>query len=132
MKAILAALLSLFLAGPVAALSCLPPDAVDLYERARDADERFWILQGRLRLLERLNTPEPSITNDLDAPATRSALLALSRIEGGSDNPFGEQKIATTQFYAEQILPRAAGHAGAVATASGSLQSFPLDWIAGA
>jgi alkylation response protein AidB-like acyl-CoA dehydrogenase len=62
----------------------------------------------------------------------RSALLALARIEGGSDNPFYEQKIATTQFYAEQILPRAAGHAGAVATASGSLQSFPLDWIAGA
>ncbi len=30
---------------------------------------------------------------------------------------------------AEQILPRCAGHAGAVHTAAGSLHSYPVDWL---
>ncbi|MEH6636401.1 MAG: acyl-CoA dehydrogenase [Halioglobus sp.] len=59
----------------------------------------------------------------------RSALLSLARVRAGSDNPFYQQKIATTVFYSEQILPRSAAHAGAVANAAGSLQSYPLDWI---
>jgi len=59
----------------------------------------------------------------------RSALVALRRVRQNSDNPFYQQKIATAVFYAEQILPRCAGHAGAVAAASGSLQSYPLDWV---
>ena len=59
----------------------------------------------------------------------RSALAALRRLREGSDNPFYEQKISTALFYAEQILPRCAAHAGAVATAAGSLQSYPVDWV---
>ncbi|TDG15060.1 acyl-CoA dehydrogenase [Seongchinamella unica] len=59
----------------------------------------------------------------------RSALVALERLRGGSDNPFYEAKIGTALYYAEQILPRCAAHAGAVATAGGSLQSFPQEWI---
>lgn len=59
----------------------------------------------------------------------RSALVALARVKGGSDNPFYEAKIATAQFYAEQILPRCAAHSGAVAGAAGTLQSYPVDWI---
>jgi 3-(methylsulfanyl)propanoyl-CoA dehydrogenase len=59
----------------------------------------------------------------------RSALVALERIRAGSDNPFYEAKISTAQYYGEQILPRCGAHAGAVAGASGSLQSFPLEWI---
>ena len=59
----------------------------------------------------------------------RSAQLALKRVQEGSDNDFYARKIATAVFYAEQILPRCAGHAGAVAAAAGSLQSYPLDWI---
>jgi alkylation response protein AidB-like acyl-CoA dehydrogenase len=59
----------------------------------------------------------------------RSALVALERTRGGSDNPFYEAKIATVQFYAEQILPRCAAHAGAVTGADGTLMSYPLDWI---
>ena len=59
----------------------------------------------------------------------RSALVALERLRAGSDNPFYEAKIGTALYYAEQILPRCAAHAGAVATAGGSLQSFPQEWI---
>ncbi|AQA19757.1 acyl-CoA dehydrogenase [Halioglobus japonicus] len=59
----------------------------------------------------------------------RSALVAAGKLAAGSDNPFYEAKIATAAFYAEQILPRCAGHAGAVAGAAGQLQSFPLEWI---
>ena len=59
----------------------------------------------------------------------RSALVALKQLQAGSDNPFYEAKIATAQFYAEQVLPRCAGHAGTVAGAAGSLQTYPLEWI---
>jgi len=60
----------------------------------------------------------------------RSAQVALQRLQDGADNVFYEQKIATALFYCEQILPRCAGHAGAVASAAaGSLQSYPVDWI---
>jgi len=59
----------------------------------------------------------------------RSALVALERVRSGSDNPFYEAKIATTLYYAEQILPRCAAHAGAVAGSAGSLQSYPVEWI---
>ncbi len=59
----------------------------------------------------------------------RSALVALQRLEEGSDNPFYQTKIATAQFYAEQVLPRVRGHAGAVATSTGVLQSYASDSI---
>ncbi len=59
----------------------------------------------------------------------RSALVAQRRITEGSDNPFYQNKIATTVFYAEQILPRCSGHAGAVASAASSLHSYPVDWL---
>jgi hypothetical protein len=59
----------------------------------------------------------------------RSALLAQRRRQEGSDNAFYDRKIATAEFYSEQILPRCAGHAGSVAAASGSLQAFPAEWI---
>jgi len=59
----------------------------------------------------------------------RSAQVALKRLQQGSDNIFYQQKIATAVFYSEQILPRCAGHAAAVMSACGSLQSYPLDWI---
>ncbi|MEH6585392.1 MAG: acyl-CoA dehydrogenase [Halioglobus sp.] len=59
----------------------------------------------------------------------RSALVALERLRGGSDNTFYEAKIGTAQYYGEQILPRCAAHAGAVAGARGSLQSYPQEWI---
>ena len=59
----------------------------------------------------------------------RSALLAQRRIADGADGQFYAQKIATASFYAEQILPRCAGHAGTIANAEGALQTYPVDWL---
>ncbi len=59
----------------------------------------------------------------------RSALLATERLAAGEDNDFYRSKIATARFYAEQILPRCTAHGGAIATASGALNSYPVDWL---
>ncbi len=59
----------------------------------------------------------------------RSALVAQARISSGSDRAFYPQKLATAQFYAEQILPRCAAHGGAIANAQGTLQSYDTDWL---
>jgi hypothetical protein len=59
----------------------------------------------------------------------RSALYAREKIAGGDSKPFYVRKIATAQFYAEQILPRCEGHAGAVASAGGSLASYATEWL---
>ncbi|MDO8861419.1 acyl-CoA dehydrogenase [Haliea sp. E1-2-M8] len=59
----------------------------------------------------------------------RSALLASDRLAAGEDNDFYQRKIATARFYAEQILPRCAAHGGAIATAAGALNSYPVDWL---
>ena len=59
----------------------------------------------------------------------RSALIAHSQIEAGSQRDFYPRKIATATYYAEQILPRCAGHALAISRAGGELLSYPVDWI---
>ena len=41
----------------------------------------------------------------------RSALVADAKMQAGSDNSFYAQKLATARFYAENMLPRAAGYA---------------------
>ena len=57
------------------------------------------------------------------------ASVAQAQLDAGSDNSFYARKIATTRFYAESILPRCNGHAGAIANAAGALQDFPVDWL---
>ena len=46
-------------AGPAQALSCLRPDAVTLYETARDADEGYLVVRGRIDLQEPFRAPLP-------------------------------------------------------------------------
>ncbi len=59
----------------------------------------------------------------------RSALVAQAKIKAGDDSVFYAQKIATATFYAAHILPRCSGHAGAIANAEGTLQTYPVDWL---
>ena len=59
----------------------------------------------------------------------RAALVAQRRIDEGSDRDFYPRKLATAAYYAEQILPRCAGHSLAVTRAGGELLSYPVDWI---
>lgn len=42
------AILLCLVAGPVQALSCLAPDAVRLYERARDSEAFYTVVRGRI------------------------------------------------------------------------------------
>ncbi|MEM1404441.1 MAG: acyl-CoA dehydrogenase [Pseudomonadota bacterium] len=57
------------------------------------------------------------------------ASIAQAQLEAGRENSFYARKIATSRFYAESILPRCNGHAGAIANAAGALQDFPVDWL---
>ena len=59
---IAAVLLAVLLgAGPALALSCLQPDAVRLYEAARDSESDYWIAVGRIRAMEEVNVPESGL-----------------------------------------------------------------------
>ena len=59
----------------------------------------------------------------------RSALVAGAKIAAGDNSAFYQQKMATAVFYAEHVLPRCSGHAGSIANAGGTLQSYPVDWL---
>ncbi|QMU58719.1 MAG: hypothetical protein GKR98_11270 [Boseongicola sp.] len=45
--------------SPAIALSCLRPDAVRLYEQARDSEHSYLIVRGRLDLSRPAKTPDP-------------------------------------------------------------------------
>ena len=51
----------------------------------------------------------------------RAALIADAKLAGGGDADFCRAKIATARFYAEHILPQAAGLSSAVTTGSASV-----------
>ncbi len=66
--------------SPVLALSCARPDAVRLYEMARDAEEVYFFVKGRVDLTEPVQEPDPNS----DAPA-----LTRAHISGTALNSFG-------------------------------------------
>ncbi len=86
--------LTLFAAGPASALSCLRPDAVRLFEYARDAEAAFYIVKGQITLLEAANLPEKGskspattrakidgvalTTRDFEVPFTRNVSIETS------------------------------------------------------
>ena len=72
MKTLLVGIALLALAGPATALSCLRPDAVRLYEQARDSEDLYVAVRGRIDLLETANAPVP----DSNAPAITEATLS--------------------------------------------------------
>jgi len=59
----------------------------------------------------------------------RSALVADAKMQAGSDNPFYAQKLATAAFYAENLLPRAAGYARAIGGGNAALLDYAEDWL---
>lgn len=72
MKSVLPALLSFALASPALALSCLPPDAVQLYEQARDSKDTYVAVRGRIDLSEPAQNPVP----DTELPAITQAVMS--------------------------------------------------------
>ncbi|MFV0277356.1 MAG: acyl-CoA dehydrogenase [Parahaliea sp.] len=59
----------------------------------------------------------------------RSALLCHQRLAQREDRDFYRRKMATAAFYAEVVLPRCAGHAGAQDGAAGALCNYREDWF---
>ncbi len=59
----------------------------------------------------------------------RSALVADAKIQAGSDNPLYPQKLATARFYAENLLPRAAGYARSIGNNNAALLDYAEDWL---
>ena len=72
MKSFLLAALTLALASPAFALSCMPPDAVQLYEAARDSDDTYVVVRGRIDLSEPAKAPEP----ETEIPAITQAVMS--------------------------------------------------------
>ncbi len=59
----------------------------------------------------------------------RSAVFSAARIAAGSDNPFYPQKLATTRFYIQNVLPRSRAHAGVILGSGPALLDYPEDWL---
>ena len=57
----------------------------------------------------------------------RLSLAAQAHIADGSDDRFYEQKIATTEFFAAQVLPRNAAHLGALNSSAEGINAFAAD-----
>ena len=57
----------------------------------------------------------------------RLAIAAKSRIEQGSKDRFYQQKIATAEFFASQLLTRNAGYLGAIIADTGSYVDFVVE-----
>jgi hypothetical protein len=57
----------------------------------------------------------------------RLAVASQAHIEEGSTDRFYGQKIATTEFFAAQILPRNAGFLGAIKADSQSINDFEVE-----
>ena len=57
----------------------------------------------------------------------RLAIAAKSRIEQGSKDRFYQQKVATAEFFASQVLTRNAGYLGAIIADMGSYNDFAVE-----
>jgi hypothetical protein len=78
----LATLLLLATTLPAQALSCLPPDAVRLYEAARDATEIYYMVRGRIDLMEPANVPLPDSEDQAETRARISGMALGSHSFG--------------------------------------------------
>lgn len=81
--------LAAVLPGPAAALSCLPPDPVRLYTAARDSEDAFRIVHGRIIVEEPILLPEPvDPPGDAEPAETDVRITGVSLSEGGFIHPF--------------------------------------------
>ncbi len=76
------ALLALFAASQASALSCMRPDAVQLYETARDADASYLIVKGRLIPTGPIAIPEPDPSKIEELPPALSMIQLKGQILG--------------------------------------------------
>ena len=84
---ILTALLIAAIPLPAIALSCRPPDAVRLYEDARDSPDPFMIVHGYLHADGPVALPEPDTNGQYPGDATAHTTVRLSG-QGLTDTGF--------------------------------------------
>lgn len=87
MRNLLACLVILF-SGPAFGLSCMRPDAVRLFEQARDAEAAFYIVIGRVQLLKAANQPQPG---SKDPARTRARITGQALSSSGFNAPFDRE-----------------------------------------
>ncbi|MEM6384679.1 MAG: hypothetical protein AAF718_00445 [Pseudomonadota bacterium] len=80
--------LAVLIANPANALSCMRPDAVRLFEEARDAETAFYIVKGEVEFLEPPNTPP---RNAKTPATTRARITGLALSKSGFNAPFDER-----------------------------------------
>lgn len=66
----IAAFLALLAGAPAHALSCLPPDALRLYDNAAESEDFYAIVTGRLHPDGDIAIPEVDVNNQKNAEAT--------------------------------------------------------------
>lgn len=85
----LAMIAALLAAGPVHALSCLPPDAVRLYQQADDSTERYFMVIGRLNADREIRVPMPTVNSPERSEAvTRVRMTGHFLGQTDFDEPF--------------------------------------------
>lgn len=80
--------LSISLASPAWSLSCLPPDTVRLYETARDANEGFWIVRGRIFAETPIAMPEAGSSGGYGESASASTPVRFTGLGLTSDGTY--------------------------------------------
>lgn len=93
-----ASIAALLLAGPVHALSCLPPDPVALYRNAVESEQAYWIVRGRIMPLGPVALPEPGDVGsgtDVSEARTSARLTGLGMQLDGSFRPFAREVVLT-------------------------------------
>ncbi len=59
----------------------------------------------------------------------RSAVVSAAQVARGNDNPFYAQKLGTTRFFMENILPRTRAHAALILDSGPALTDYPEGWL---
>ncbi|MGI9391251.1 MAG: hypothetical protein ACR2O1_14435, partial [Boseongicola sp.] len=75
--------------SPALALSCARPNAVHLYQMARDAEEQYYIVRGRIDLTGPVSEPSPGN----DTPARTKARISGTALNNHSFGTSFDQEI---------------------------------------
>ena len=80
----IATLLALLAGAPAHALSCLPPDALRLYDNADQSEDFYAIVTGRLQPDGDITIPEVDVSNQKNAEATTRVRMS-GKVLGSTD-----------------------------------------------
>lgn len=71
-------------ASPALSLSCMRPDVVRMFEYARDSDDIYYVIKGRLTPSKPYAIPEPKTSAPGDLPSTADTPVGINGMGLGS------------------------------------------------